>query len=261
MSTENVQNDSMEIEIAVLSKPGGREVNEDACGYWTSDDYCCQVLSDGAGGHGAGDVASKIVVRSVLESFRTAPACTPETIAACLDEANRTVLKEQGAHPDQAEMRATVAVLVLDLAHARAVWGHLGDSRVYCFRGGAIVAQTRDHSVVQSMVDAGFLDPASVRTSPKRSVLTAAVGNSEECAPTLLEAPEALIGEEVFLICSDGFWEYVDERCMEQQLEQASGPETWLKAMEEELLRNARPNHDNYSAIAVRLRSQTAFFF
>ena len=261
MSAETVQSDSMEVEIAVVSKPGGREVNEDACGYWTSDDYCCQVLSDGAGGHGAGDVASKVVVRTVLQAFRAAPACTPETVAALLEEANRNVLKEQGDHPDQADMRATAAVLILDRVKSCAVWGHLGDSRVYCFRGGRLVSQTRDHSVVQAMIDAGFLDAGSIRSNPKRSVLTAAVGNGEECAPALLETPAVLTGEEVFLICSDGFWEYVDEQRMEQELEQASGPEAWLKAMEEELLRKARPNHDNYSAIAVRLRTQSAFFF
>jgi serine/threonine protein phosphatase PrpC len=261
MSAETVQGESMEVEIAVLCNPGGREVNEDACGYWTSDNYCCQVLSDGAGGHGAGDVASKVVVRSVLQAFRAAPACTPETVAALLEEANRTVLKEQGTHADQADMRATAAVLILDLVNSCAVWGHLGDSRVYFFHNGAIIAQTRDHSVVQSMIDAGFLEAGSIRTNPKRSVLTAAMGNAEECAPGLLETPQVLTDEDAFLICSDGFWEYVDEHRMEQELEQASSPEAWLKAMEAELLRKARPRHDNYSAIAVRLHSQTAFYF
>jgi serine/threonine protein phosphatase PrpC len=251
----------MEVEIAALSKPGGREVNEDACGYWTSDEFCCQVLSDGAGGHGAGDVASKVVVRTVLQAFSDAPACSTEALTALFDEANKAVLKGQHAHPDQADMRATAAVLILDLSNSCAVWGHLGDSRVYCFRSGQIVSQTRDHSVVQSMVDAGFLEPGSVRTNPKRSVLTAAVGNAEECAPALPETPLVLTGEEVFLMCSDGFWEYVDESRMEAELGHAPGPEAWLKALEEELLRNARPNHDNYSAIAVRLRSQAAFFF
>ncbi|MET1083874.1 MAG: PP2C family serine/threonine-protein phosphatase [Burkholderiales bacterium] len=255
-----VRSAAMDVEIAVLSKPGGREVNEDACGYWTSDEFCCQVLSDGAGGHGCGDIASKVVVRTVLQRFREAPGAAPQTVLTLLAQANATVLKEQRAHADQADMRATAAVLLLDLHNSSAIWGHLGDSRVYCFRDGRIVSQTRDHSVVQSMVDAGFLDPGSVRTNPKRSVLTAAMGNAEECNPAVPDAPTALTGEEAFLMCSDGFWEYVDEQCMEEQLGRAPGPEAWLNALEAELKRKARPRHDNYSAIAVWLSSQTTIF-
>jgi len=258
---DSTETDAPQVEIAVVSKPGGRAINEDACGYWTSDAFCCQILSDGAGGHGSGDVASKIVVRTVLQKFREAPGCSPQTVLALMKEANATVLKEQGTRPDQAEMRATAAVLLLDIASSQAIWGHLGDSRVYCFREGRIVSQTRDHSVVQSMVDAGFLEPSSVRTSPKRSVLTAAMGNSEECDPAVPETSLSLTGDEVFLLCSDGFWEYVEEDKMEEELGRSAGPEAWLNALEEELKRKARPHHDNYSAIAVWLRTQTAIFF
>jgi serine/threonine protein phosphatase PrpC len=253
--------DAPDVEIAVVSKPGGRTVNEDACGYWTSDAFCCQVLSDGAGGHGCGDVASKVVVRTVLQRFREAPGCSRETVLGLLREANATVLREQGASADQADMRATAAILIIDIANSCAIWGHLGDSRVYCFREGRIVVQTRDHSVVQSMVDAGFLEPNSVRTSPKRSVLTAAMGNSEDCDPAVPDAPFTLTGDEVFLLCSDGFWEYIEEAKMEEELGRAAGPEAWLKTLEEELQRGARPHHDNYSAVAVWLRTQTAIFF
>jgi serine/threonine protein phosphatase PrpC len=111
------------------------------------------------------------------------------------------------------------------------------------------------------MIDAGYLEPDSVRTNPKRSVLTAAMGNTPECDPAVPPAPFALTGEEVFLICSDGLWEYVDEGFLEQELGRAVGPEPWLRALEEEVLRNARPHHDNYSAMAIWLSSQDAILF
>jgi len=63
------------MEIAVLSKPGGRTHNEDACGYWTSDGLCCWVVSDGAGGHGGGDVASKLVSAPCCASSRPRRRC------------------------------------------------------------------------------------------------------------------------------------------------------------------------------------------
>jgi PPM family protein phosphatase len=261
ITAETLRSEAMNVDMAVLSKAGGRESNEDTCGYCTSGKFCCYVLSDGAGGHGCGDVASQVVVRTVLEKFRDAPGGSVETVAMLLDAANEAVVTEQRRVAEQGDMRATVAVLILDLVNATAIWGHVGDSRIYGFRNGAICSQTRDHSVVQSMVDAGFLEPESVRTNPKRSVLTAAIGNASGCEPDIPQTVLGLTGEETFLICSDGLWEYVDERVLERELGRAVGPEPWLRALEEELLRNARSNHDNYSAIAIWLSSQDAIFF
>ncbi len=66
----------MQLEVSVLSNPGGRERNEDACGFWTGGGGCFCVVSDGAGGHGGGDVASKLAVRVILTAFQEAPDCT-----------------------------------------------------------------------------------------------------------------------------------------------------------------------------------------
>ena len=68
----------MELEIAIISKPGGRRYNEDACGHWNSDRHLCCVMADGAGGHGGGDIASKLAVQHLLNRFATQPASTPE---------------------------------------------------------------------------------------------------------------------------------------------------------------------------------------
>lgn len=259
--SETLRTDAMNVDVAVLSEAGGRANNEDAVGHASSGSFCCFVLADGAGGHGCGEVASQVVVRTVTDAFREAPGASAETVTRLLDVANRAVVTEQQQVAEQRDMRATVALLLLDLAGQSAIWGHVGDSRVYGFQHGSLCVQTRDHSVVQSMVDAGFLPPESVRTNPKRSVLTAAMGDAAGCTPAIPEAPLALTGDEVFLICSDGFWEYVEERVLQTELAQAVGPAGWLETLEGELLRGARPDHDNYSAIAVWLSSQEAILF
>lgn len=261
ITVETLRSEAMNVDIAVLSKVGGREVNEDACGYCTTGEFCCCVLSDGAGGHGCGEVAAQVVVRTVLEKFRAAPGGSRETVAMLLDAANEAVVAEQHRVAEQADMRATAVVLILDLGNATAIWGHVGDSRVYGFRNGSLFFQTRDHSVVQSMIDAGFIEPSSVRTHPKRSVLTAAMGDAAGCECAAPEAALGLTAEEVFLLCSDGFWEYVDEGALETELGRAVSPRPWLEALEADLLRNARVHHDNYSAIAVWLTSQDAILF
>ena len=240
----------MDLEIAVLSKAGGRAHNEDACGYWTSEAGCCWVVSDGAGGHGGGDIASRTVVSSVLRDFAGEPAVAPQAVASLILRANQAVLREQATGQASRTMRATAAVLEIDKANDIAVWGHLGDTRIYVFRGCRVFFQSRDHSVMQTMVDAGFGDAAMLRTHPQRSVLLAALGTLEEIHPAVHEAIELRDGD-VFMLCSDGLWEYVDEATMERLLAESISAEGWLAGLEAEVLAHAKRDHDNYSALAV----------
>ena len=68
------------VEFATLSGQGGREYNEDACGYWTSDDGACFIVCDGAGGHGGGDVASETAVRTLLSAYSSVPELSQQNI-------------------------------------------------------------------------------------------------------------------------------------------------------------------------------------
>src|SRR5262245_24355251 len=179
----------MQLEISVLLNPGGRERNEDACGFWTGAGCSFSVVSDGAGGHGGGDVASKIAVRAILSSFQDHPSCTGAAIDAALKTAHRAIVEQQPTREALSGMRATATVLAIDTIHHTAVWGHVGDTRLYCFRGGRIVAQTKDHSVVQKMVDAGYLAQAAIRQSLQRSKLFAALGHNEDFVATVEQTP------------------------------------------------------------------------
>ena len=245
----------MELETAVLSRQGGRDYNEDACGYWTSDSLGCWVLSDGAGGHGGGDVASKLAVSTILRDFSLAPCMSGAAILESLRHANRIVIEHQHDQRRLKDMRATAAVLLIDPSARTAMWGHVGDSRIYCFRGGVRLIQTRDHSVVQSVIDAGVVDPAFLRSHPQRNILLAALGSEEDFEPSVAAAPLALRDGDAFLMCSDGLWEYVEEDVMERRLGSTGSAQEWLKRMEEEVLHRARPGHDNYSAVAVWIGS------
>ena len=82
----------LEMQTCFLSEVGGRSRNEDACGYWTSETGCCWVVSDGAGGHGSGDVAARLVVSSMLRSFSAHPQVGPNTASSLLQRANDAVV-------------------------------------------------------------------------------------------------------------------------------------------------------------------------
>ena len=240
----------MNIDIAMLSEIGRRERNEDSCGYWRNGGPVCCVLSDGAGGHGGGDVASRLAVDHVLEGFSTAPGCEGRAVRELIAAANRKVIGEQSRADVLHDMRATVVVLAIDPDRAIAVWGHVGDSRLYCLRNGYVHARTKDHSLVQSMIDAGLAEPARMQ-GPDRSVLLASLGGDEGFEPDLLDPPLALRPGDAFLLCTDGFWENVPERSIEAMLQRAASPEHWLTLMQGLVRAANRPSQDNYSAIAV----------
>ncbi|MGH8762692.1 MAG: PP2C family protein-serine/threonine phosphatase [Nitrosospira sp.] len=241
----------MQLEIIVLSKAGGRQVNEDACGFWSAPEACFCALSDGLGGYYGGDVASKLAVQHALDWFRETPECSRQAVEASLRAGNLAIIQEQRRDEKLKHMRATAVILSIDTKRSVAVWGHIGDSRLYCFRDGRIIKQTRDHSVLQGMVDAGYLQPRELRDSPNRSKLLAALGNEESLTLDIVPVVFPVLDGDVFLLCSDGLWEYVEEADMECLLHASNSPSAWLSALENQVVKRGHKGQDNYSAIAI----------
>lgn len=243
----------LDLDYAYLSRTGGRERNEDACGYWLSDKGCCWVVADGAGGHGSGDRAAQLVVSSILEDFARLPCISESDALALLETAQSAVMGEKAAHRDGDDMHATAALLLLDARQGKAVWSHAGDSRIYLFREGKLLLRTRDHSLLQNLIDAGYCANGQERGHPMRSLLTSAIGNAEDLELTASGSPIAVVPGDAFLICSDGWWEHVDEACMSSQLASASSAANWLESMAAVVEAEGNGSSDNYTAIALRL--------
>jgi len=166
----------------------------------------------------------------VLREFAAAPQMSRGSLTDLLYRANNVLLANQRSEKRLMDMRATVAVLVLDQASGSALWGHVGDSRIYCFRNGGLFRQTRDHSVVQGLLDMGAGDPSWLRSHPQRNILLAALGSEDEFNPAVEEWPLSVHDGDAFLLCSDGLWEYVEEPVMAQTLASAARRGTgWMR--------------------------------
>ena len=240
----------MTVDTAMLSHAGGRRSNQDSFGYEANQIKGCWVVADGLGGHAGGETASRMAVDEVLAAFRQKPDVSPSFIENCLQTAHQAIQLKAAVAYELASMRTTLVVLTC--TGNSAVWGHVGDSRLYWFRRGKIVHQTKDHSVPQMLVDAGKLDPLKLRGHEDQNRLTRALGQTGSLKTSVLSEPIDLQPGDAALLCSDGIWTYVLELELEADWEKAASAAEYLALLERRVLERAESEHDNYTAIAVR---------
>ncbi|MES2932830.1 MAG: PP2C family serine/threonine-protein phosphatase [Pseudomonadota bacterium] len=240
--------------VAQLNAIGSRPSNEDSLAVGDQDDLACFVISDGTGGHAAGEVASRLVAQEVIDRFMLEASFGTRALRSYIDSASAKVALNKRLHREQQDMSATVAALLIDQKNSRCVWGHMGDTRLYLFRNHKISAMTKDHSLAQRFIEAGFGTQVELRMHPQRSMLFAAIGADGGIQPDITVSPVELHPGDAFLICSDGFWEWVREPEMELCLADAGSVQDWLDAMNslaELHVQAANKLRDNFSAIAL----------
>lgn len=243
----------MKFSQTLLSHAGGRSVNQDCCDWAAQEQTRCWVVADGLGGHRGGEIASRLAVDKILASFRAAPEFAPAAVRAHLEKAQQTILERQEKEPALASMRTTVVVLLT--AGSQALWGHIGDSRLYHFGREGLDFQTSDHSVPQALANAGRITPAEIRYHEDRNRLLRTLGHAGKFEPEVLEEAHPLQADDALLLCTDGFWEYVTELEMEVDLARAVDPDTWIGHMERRLRKRVDGEHDNYSAVGVFVKA------
>jgi len=246
------------LEVALLSDRGGRKYNEDACGHWHSSRHLCCVLADGAGGHGGGDIASRLAVQELIGRFSQQPSEDGAELGRLMRVTNDVLISQRVPGTAQQDMHSTAVCLVIDFVGHRAHWAHAGDSRMYWFRNGRVLDRTRDHSLVQSLVDLGMLSPEEMRDHPKRSELRSALGiAADQLEVSATDGGDVVLAGDVFLLCTDGLWEYLDDDVLERTLAAASNPGAWIGELGAEVRRAAsqKASHDNFSALTVWTRT------
>lgn len=234
-----------------FSEPGNREINEDCVGIAESGSSLCCVLCDGLGGHGRGEEASQLVVDEMLAYFRQSGNMIEE-IGAAFEDAQQKLLAAQKVKGAKFEMKTTATMLVMNDKEIR--WGHIGDSRVYFFKKGKYKARTIDHSVPQMLVLAKDIKEKEIRHHPDRNKLLRVLGIEWGANSYVVSKKIRRKEQMAFLLCSDGFWELIEEREMETLLRQSKDASAWVEAMAAVVRKNGEgKNMDNFSAIAVML--------
>ena len=240
---------------------GMRATNQDAVGQAQHGDIACFVIADGAGGHEGGEIAARIVVESTLAKFAGAPAFGAHALISYVQSAIEQVARDKKQTPSRADMSSTVAALLVDGASGHALWAHLGDTRVYLFRDARLLAVSKDHSLTQQLIDAGYAKADQLRVHPQRNILFAAVGAEGDTPVALGEGPIQLRPGDALLLCTDGLWEWVQEAEMESTLAQTADDVEWMEAMcaiADTVSARFDKERDNFSAYAIRVQEAVA---
>lgn len=240
----------LQVEIATRCEVGGRNHNEDDLRHGQSGSLWYAVLSDGAGGHRGGAIASDIVVRMTALGLQSATEATPEHLTQIVCETNDTLLQSQDKR-SRDRMHATLVALWIDAERELALWTHVGDSRLYMLRHGRVAHVTEDDSVVQRMLSAGYLTPEEAQHHPSKNQLLSAMGTEDGVQPNTLPGCVEVEDGDAFLLCSDGWWDHFDTHDIEDAFAAAKSADEWLALMASDIVKAALPRQDNYSAIAV----------
>lgn len=212
------------------------------------------MVADGMGGHSRGDVASRIAVQTIaltllplLTSEREiSRAAYHEQLQAAVQDANRAIISEAQDHPECEGMGTTLSLGIVDRRTLHVA--NAGDSRTYIVNRREICQVTRDHSVVQEMLDRGELLPEEARHHPRKNVITMALGVYDEVAPDIgcltLEP-----GDNV-LVCCDGLINHVEDEDIQRVVVEASDPQTACDVLV--ALANKGGGTDNISVIVAR---------
>lgn len=198
------ENFSMILSYIYTSKTGlKRSINEDFSSVYEMEDGLLSVVCDGLGGNVAGDVASRLAGETIAEYYRL------NIQEEYLTRINSAILKANervraiANRGDQYKGMATTAV-VLFVHGNKACWGHVGDSRIYLSKKDSIVQLTKDHSLVQKLVDDGYISNKDAERHPQKNVIVRAVGDKSEL---VVDFDYLYMNEDEewkFFLCSDG---------------------------------------------------------
>jgi PPM family protein phosphatase len=248
---------------AVSSDPGlRRSSNEDS--YCTRADLGLYIVADGMGGHVAGEVASRVAVEAIQafihetaggDKNRTWPfpfepdlSFEANRLKAAFRLANRRIASTIADSQDLRGMATTASALLT--GHDSACVAHVGDSRVYVLREGALEQLTHDHSWVEEQVRAGTMTPTAARQHPWRNVVTRALSGGED--PEVDVTDIKPVRNERYLLCSDGLFSVVSDERISEILSDRSVP---LDQVCQRLIEaaNAAGGPDNITALVLQV--------
>lgn len=243
----------MKFTIYQNSRQGPRPYNQDRLAYSYSKDSLLLVLADGMGGHRHGEVAAQLAIKTLTDAFQRLAKPLLNSPAKFLTDHIQQV-HDMIENVTQTENlvespRTTIVVAVIQRGYLYCA--HVGDSRLYHFRGDYLLYRTEDHSIVQSLYKKGMISQDEMATHPYRNKIYNCVGGETPPQIDLSDRIELVEGDTI-LLCTDGLWGALSDteikNVLNKNVDVSEATKTLLDAAE-----SAADKHgDNLSAIAVQ---------
>jgi len=241
----------MKFSLAQDTRIGQRRQNQDRIATWSTPQCLLLAVADGLGGHAYGEVAAQMSIDVLGKAFeKEAKPKLAEPGAflfRAIGAAHAEILREADKRRlDDTPRTVLVACVIQD---GRACWTHVGDSRLYLIRQGRILHRTRDHTLVQQLVDEGRIREEAIATHPERNRLLQCIGGYQAPRPDPASRAPLEKGD-VLVLCSDGFWGPLTQRHLLHAL--VTRPlEPAITELVELAERRAGGHCDNVSVVAM----------
>lgn len=238
-----------------FTNKGTRGINEDRYGVAMYGDSYCFTIADGLGGHGNGEIAAQAAVDAICTMF-VDEGYSDVFFKKAFSAAQDAILQQQGRLQAPSQMKTTLVALVIH--EGKAIWAHVGDSRLYDFKRGKLKVRTIDHSVPQMLAISGEIEEKDIRHHPDRNRLMRVMGIQGEEPRYDISPMVRLHGEHAFLLCTDGFWELLEDVDMARLQRESPSPSLWMTGMTKIIRENGKDGEmDNYTAIAVYTKGKS----
>lgn len=243
----------MAIELAEVSLTGDREDNQDRAAAVTGDESALIVVMDGMGGHAHGARAAETGCKVMLELYRAEhkPLFDPlGFLHLALGRAHAAIVAIGTRLAIDTRPRATCAVCIVQ--RGEAYWAHVGDSRVYHMRGGAVVMRTRDHSHVEQLLREGSISEDEIPGHPMRNYVECCLGGEPAVPEMSISRRQPLAEGDILLVCTDGIWSNLKDADIAGFWKPGNGScGDALKALAGRAVAASAPHSDNASAASL----------
>ncbi len=229
-----------------------RDVNEDSymiipgC----SQTCCAFVIADGLGGHNSGEIASRLAVEYIrdnigLDDGSAEDEALGERLEALVKQANTAVYEKSLESDDVSGMGTTLTMAVIRENTLTAA--HVGDSRLYLIRGGALIQLTEDHSFIGELVRKGTLTREEAENHPRKNVITRAIGSSPDLLVDIIK--QDIENGDILILCTDGLTNMVSEEEILSTTLGSEPEEACAKLIE---AANRQGGEDNITVIVIK---------
>jgi serine/threonine protein phosphatase PrpC len=245
----------MQYEIGRVSLLGNRETNQDRLGIAESHAGVVLILADGLGGMPGGALAAETLVKFVQHELQheVMPVDVPEKFLGKLIIKAHYAVRAVGQKQDPKIEPGTTAVICL-VQNKKAWWAHVGDSRCYLFRDGLPIYRTKDDSYVEHLYQKGEIPIEEIEGHPMRNYVTQCIGVMPNEPRVSVSKGVELEKGDILLLCTDGFWEPLDDALIGSQLLEKTIQQS-ISELALQAEKTNYPNSDNTSVLAIKITS------